>query len=326
MAGIVDVPGIEVYGKGRGRYPLPCGYVDHGGRLHRHVTLRELSGEEEDLMDDDEIPVTERISRVLTACTEAIGDITDKQTIGAAIADQVSQPALALTASDRIAMLIYLRRVSLGDNFKFERRCPRCGFLNKHCSLDLRKLEITVMPDDRVTKRRVQVVLPRSKRRAIVCVLSASREARLTDLNLNQKDLRTAAILARLESIEEDNAVAMLGRLVPDDTPTEESPTLVTPMPGPKPAPEPVSAAPNMMVNLDDAQVGLDVVRALSIGDRDFLRNVYKKLEADVDTKVEVKCGGKLCGIDFSFPLDLGQAFFSNPAEELSSVEELNWL
>ena len=68
MPGIVDVPGIEVYGKGRGRFPLPCGFVDSRGEPHRMVTMRELSGEEEDLMDDDEIPVTERTPTSASIC------------------------------------------------------------------------------------------------------------------------------------------------------------------------------------------------------------------------------------------------------------------
>ena len=334
MAGIVDVPGVEVFGKGRGRFPLPCGFVDAAGGMHRMVTLRELSGTEEDLMDDDEIPVTERTSRVLTACTEQIGTVTDPKVIANAIADTLDGGGAALTSSDRIAMLIYLRRVSVGDNYKFERRCPRCGFVNSNKSLDLRKLEITRVRDEMVGKRRAEVTLPRSGRRAIVCVLSAKREAKLTDLSLNQKDLKTAAILARLEAIEEEETVAGGGLLVPASTPeisTEEpAPQLVTPAPGAPSAPvESVSAgvsASRMMVPLDDPRVGLEVVRALPLMDRNYLRQVYKKLEADVDTKVTVSCGGKLCGVDFTFPLDLGQAFFLNPVEELSSDAELNWL
>lgn len=337
MPGITDVPGVEVWGKGRGRFPLPCGYVDAAGATHRMVSLREIQGEEEDLMDDGELPVAERSSLILTACTEAIGDITDKQTIEAAIKDAVTPPAMPLTSSDRIAMLIYLRRVSLGNVYRFERRCPRCGFMNRNKQLDLRNLKIHRVPDDRVNKRRVEVTLPRSKRRAIVAVLSAKREARLTDLNLNQKDLRSAAILARLEAIEQEEAVSQLGRLVPEGAEADETqsssdaePQAVTPTPGTPPAgSEDVSgddAKKPAMIQLDDPTVGLEVVRSLPLMDRNFLRQVYGKLEADVDTKVEVECGGRLCGIVFSFPLDLGQSFFSSPAEELSSDEALNWL
>lgn len=346
MPGIVDVPGVEVYGKGRGRFPLPCGFVDAQGKAHRHVTLREVSGEEEDLMDDDEIPVTERMSRVLAACTESIGTVTDKLTIEQAIHDTLTAPnALALTSSDRIAMMIYLRRVSVGDAYRFERRCPRCGFMNSKKQLDLRTIKIEQVPADRVAKRRVEVTLPRSKRKAVVAVLCANRESRLTDLDLNQKDLKSAAILARLEAIEVEEAVSQLGRLVPDDTPeigTEGAgPQPVTPTPGAPPATVSTGSADAdmewkgeedtpetgpVMKKLGDMVEGLEIVRKLPLKDRNFLRRVYERMEIDVDTKVEVACGGKLCGVLFSFPLDMGQAFFLNPAEELSSDEELNWL
>ena len=350
MPGIVDVAGVEVFGKGRGRYPLPCGYVDGRGNAHRYVTLRELSGEEEDLMDDDEIPVTERMSRVLAACTEKIGSIENKEEITQAISDTLTQPgALPLTSSDRIAMMIYLRRVSVGDAYRFERRCPSCGFMNTKKQLDLRTIKIDQVPEDRVNKRRVEVTLPRSRRKAIVAVLSAKREAKLTDLDLNQKDLKSAAILARLEAIEVEEAIGQLGRLVPANTPevgadgtTGTTPTAVTPTPGAPPASEtPGSADGDMtwqgegekpksgpvMKRLDaDMREGLEIVRALPIMDRNYLRKVYERMEIEVDTKVEVKCDGKLCGVTFSFPLDLGQAFFLNPAEVLSSDEDLNWL
>jgi hypothetical protein len=327
VPGIVDVPGIEVWGRGRGEYTLPCGAVDEGGKVHKTVVLRELTGAEEDLMDDDDLSVTERTTRILSACCERIGEISDPATISGMIGDTLDR-GYPVTSSDRIAMLIFLRRCSLGDNYKFERRCPRCGFMNKNKVLDLRKIEMVEVPEDRVGKRRVEIMLPRTKRKAILRVLTASKESAITTLRPNQKDLRSAAILARLEQIEEPSAVDQLAR------------TLADPNAEPEPQPVPVGApvgeavggeaaakpAATQMLTLRNPRQGLDLVKALPQQDRNFLRQVYNKMEADVDTTVEVTCDSRLCGAPFSFPLDLGQSFFLSPETEHVSDEALNWL
>ena len=48
MAGITDVQGVEVFGKGRGSFRLPCGYVDPSGKAHRTIVMREVSGDDSD--------------------------------------------------------------------------------------------------------------------------------------------------------------------------------------------------------------------------------------------------------------------------------------
>jgi hypothetical protein len=212
MAGIVDVPGVEVFGKGRAQFEVPCGYVDPAGKVHKSVVLRELTGVEEDMMDDDSIPSNERMSDVLASCCEKIGDISDKALIRKIIGDQLDA-GLPFTSSDRVALMIYLRRTSVGDVYHFERRCPRCGHMNQNKHLDLRTLEIKQVPEDRVPKRRVKVTLPRSGQVAIIRVLTAKHETKLTSLRPDQKDLRSAAIAARLESLNEqslDNPAAAI--------------------------------------------------------------------------------------------------------------------
>jgi hypothetical protein len=192
---------VEVFGKGRGEYTLPCGYVDAEGKVHRKVILREMSGEEEDLMDDDEVSVSERHSRILAACCEKLGTVDDKKIIGSAISDTLER-GLPITSSDRIAMLLYLRRCSVGEVYKFSRRCPRCGYMNKGKILDLRTIEITYVDEERAAKRRVEVELPRSGKKVILRVLSAATEVPVVDLRPNQKDLRSVAILARIDTLD----------------------------------------------------------------------------------------------------------------------------
>ncbi|HET6456161.1 MAG TPA: hypothetical protein VFI02_17285, partial [Armatimonadota bacterium] len=109
-------------------------------------------------------------------------------------------------------------------------------------------------------------------------------------------DLKSLSILARVEAIEVDRQLEAEG-----------------------------GGVKTVMKQLDDPVVGLEIIKALPSEDRAYMRQVYDAMEADVDTSVEVGCDNRACGIDFSFVLDLGQAFFLNPVEEVTA-EALNWL
>lgn len=282
MPGITDVPGVEVFGKGRGEYELPCGFVDENGKVFKKAILREMTGAEEDMMDDDSIPRHVRTTNVLTECIDQLGNLTDKAKIRDVVADEVKL-GKGITSTDRIALMVFLRRTSLGDIYKFERRCP-CPrqHLCKNRSLDLRTIDIKPVPEDRVGKRRVEVTLPRSSKKVILRVMTAKSEAPLVALRPTSKDLRSVAITARVESID--------GQV------------------------------------LDDPRVAIDMVKALTQADREYIRSVYDKMEADVDTSVEVQCDHPMCAAEFSFPLELGQSFFSNGEEDGATEKELRWL
>lgn len=282
MPGITDVPGVEVWGQGRGEFELPCGWVDETGKVHRKVILREMTGAEEDMMDDDSVPRTSRTTNVLTACIDELDGVKDKDKIREIISDE-GKIGKGVTSTDRIALMVFLRRVSLGDNYKFERRCP-CPrqHVCKNRSLDLRTLKITPVPDDRVGKRRVEVTLPRSKKKAVLRVMTAKSEGPLMSLRPTSKDLRSAAITARVEQLDG--------------------------------------------ILLANPKVAIEMVKMLPVEDREYIRSIYDKMEADVDTSVEVQCDHPLCAAEFNFPLDLGQGFFSKGEEGGVTEKELRWL
>lgn len=275
-----DIPGVEYFGKGRGNYTLPCGYVDPQGNVHNEIYLREMTGAEDDILDDNDLVVTERVTKVLTACTEKLGTITDKKVIEAAIADSLPDGGgLPITAQDRIAAFLFLRRVTLGDVYNFERRCPRCNEISKNKKLDLRTIKITPVKEPR--KRRVQVKLPRTGKMAVLRVLAASGEARVALLKPTQKDLKSCAIMARLESIDDRRVTG--------------------------------------------AAEDVEFIKNLPQVDRSYLIQVYQLMEGNVDTDVQVTCKNALCGIEFEFPLDLGQLFFSSQVKK-PTPEDLTWL
>lgn len=199
MPGISDIPGLELHGKGVVDYALPVGYIDPEGKVHRHVTLKEMTGREDDMMGNADLPIGERCSNVLTACIERLGDITDKETIRKAVCDDLDT-GLPLTEQDRIAAMIFLRRTSLGDLYKFERDCPRCGKKAENRAVDLRTLKIDQAenPD----RRRVKIDLPRSGKTAVVKVLTAKGALEIGKLRPDQEDLKSLAILVRVESLD----------------------------------------------------------------------------------------------------------------------------
>lgn len=199
MPALQGIPGVEVFGKGKGEFVLPVGYVDDQGKTHNRIVLREMLGVEDDIMGDDEMPFGDRATAVLTNCCERLGDVDDPEIIKAAIGDEL-KTGLPLTEQDRKAALIYLRRVTLGDAYRFNRTCPRCGTLAKGRRTDLRTLKITPVED--ATKRHVTVKLPRTGKEAVLSMLTAKRAAEIAAMRPKSSEVKTMAILGRVDSLD----------------------------------------------------------------------------------------------------------------------------
>ena len=199
MPGVTDIPGIEVHGRGQQDFTLPVGYIDGAGKLQDQIILREMTGAEDDMMGNDDLPIGERVSNVLCACTQKLGDVDDKDIIKRAISDSL-EIGLPLTEQDRIAAMIYLRRVSIGDLYKFERRCPRCNQMAENRATDLRELKIDKSPHPE--RRRVKLTLPSSKKECVIKVLTAKGSISVARLRPTQKDLKSLALIARVESLD----------------------------------------------------------------------------------------------------------------------------
>lgn len=200
MPSLQDIPGVEIYGKGQKDFELPVGYVDGAGKPHRHIVMREMTGVEDDMLGTDDLPIGERVSNVLSACILKLGDVSDKEVIRQAVSDDLKM-GLPLTEQDRIAAMIYLRRTSLGDIYRFSRNCPRCGEAAKNRELDLRTLKITTVQDP--AKRRVKLTLPSSGKTAVVKVLTAKGSIEIGRLRPVMKDIKSLALLVRLEMLDD---------------------------------------------------------------------------------------------------------------------------
>jgi len=199
VPGIADIPGVQIHGKGQMDFVLPVGYVDAENKVHNSIVLREMTGVEDDMMGNADLPIGERVSNVLSACIVKLGDVEDPETIKKAVCDEL-ESGLPLTEQDRIAAMIYLRRVTVGDLYKFERSCPRCGTEAKNRAVDLRTLKIE--QSEHPERRRVKVELPRSKKVAIIRVLTAKGAIEIGRLRPTQDDLKSLAIVARIETLD----------------------------------------------------------------------------------------------------------------------------
>ena len=198
---------VPIFGHSSQDFRLPCGYVDADDKLHDHVTMRQMTGYEEDMMANTNLVVTERVSNVLTACCDRLGEITDKKIIRTAIEGTVKEPALALTAADRVAMLLFLRIVSVGDEYRFDSHCPHCEAANKGKALDLMDLDIKYVENPR--KRYADVTLPKSGVEVTLRILTGKEETMTSKMRPDHKDARTYAMLARI--------VAFNGQKLRDD-------------------------------------------------------------------------------------------------------------
>lgn len=199
MPGLTDIPGLKIHGKGTRDFVLPVGYVDEAGKCHDVVIMREMTGVEDDMLGNDDLPVGERVTAVLSSCIEKLGDVSDKETIRKAVSDEL-ETGFPLTEQDRVAAMVFLRRATIGDVYKFERRCPRCGEMARNRQTDLRELKIDKC--EHPERRRVSVKLPRSGQEAVLKVLSAKGAVKIGRLRPTQKDLKSLALCARLVSLD----------------------------------------------------------------------------------------------------------------------------
>lgn len=198
-ASIHDDVRVPIFGHSAQDFRLPCGYVDEQGVLHSTVTMKQMTGYEEDMMANTKLVVTERITNILASCCTQLGTITDPKVIRAAIADTVSPPCLPLTAADRLAMLLFLRIVSIGEEYRFDSVCPHCEADNKGKALDLPELEIKYVEDP--FKRLADVVLPKSKVTVTLKIMTGKGEGEVAKLRPDSKNARAYAMLARVVAL-----------------------------------------------------------------------------------------------------------------------------
>jgi rubrerythrin len=188
--------------KGRGHYldpaggtmagRLPGGYLDAQGALHREFVVREMTGAEEDLLAGKGSKMA-LINQVITNCLVSVGTVQDKAEIARAVQ--------SMPTADRIAVLLTLRRVSLGDSYTLRLKCP-----NEDCreednyTIDLGTLEVHDMASPTERQYRTTFTTGRS---CLWHVMTGADEEWMaaTSKRRNERDAVTLSFLARIDEI-----------------------------------------------------------------------------------------------------------------------------
>lgn len=184
-------PNIEESKSSLDSFELPCGYLDKEGNLYKDVVVREMTGEEEEILAAKNMPATKKINKILGRCVESIGPIKGKN---------VDDAVMDLPQGDRIYLLIAIRRASLGDDMPFKTVCPSCEN-EQMLTVDLSELESKPMDDPTVRVR--DVTLPKSGKKVTMSVLTGRGEEAISRASNRGKDMVTTAIYCRVESIDD---------------------------------------------------------------------------------------------------------------------------
>lgn len=101
----------------RAQIRLPGGlWLD--GACHREVSLRSLTGRDEELLNESAgASPAVQVTRLLASCVESVG----------AVNEITPELAARLTVGDREALLLHLRRLTLGTWLQCLARCVDCG-------------------------------------------------------------------------------------------------------------------------------------------------------------------------------------------------------
>jgi hypothetical protein len=249
---------------------LPCGFIDEGGNLHDTLTVGEMTGYEEDILAGKG-PIVPRLNQIIANCTKSFGAMDDKREIGRAVTQ--------MTASDRLAALIAIRRVSLGDFYDVKIECPSCREQSRF-SLNLAQIDILRMKDQMQRKREDALS---SGRKIRWHIMSAVDEEWLSKRTKKKEDVLTLAMLARVDAVEIDKDGD--GKFA--------------------------------FFEIDRDGKGfkqaLAVLKSLSIRERNDIRKLFDEHEGSVDTEVEFECPA--CQYEWKSDMDVGQAGFFFPSD-----------
>lgn len=168
---------------------LPTGYMDSAGDLHKDAWVREMTGEEEDILTARKVKVHQRMSQILEKCVTQIGPYKQDQL-------NWSNVIKSLTVSDRLFLMIKIRQVSLGNLFSFKVKCTDegCAKMSEQ-TVDLQEFKITGMKNP--LERVFEIDLPKSKQKAKLKIQTGADEARVANF-VNTQNPMTIITMSRL--------------------------------------------------------------------------------------------------------------------------------
>lgn len=102
-------------------YELPKGYVDQNGTLHKEVTLREITGADQEAMLNPQFRnnPAKMLTALLTRVIVKLGTL-DKSKIDSSVTAN-------LFKSDRDFLIMKLKEIDSGPDMEIDVECPECG-------------------------------------------------------------------------------------------------------------------------------------------------------------------------------------------------------
>lgn len=169
-----------------------------GGAHHRQAELRPVAGADEVLLAEARAASpARRVTRLLGRCLTRIGDAPVRE-----------ETVRALTVGDREALLLHLRRLTLGEAMPCVLACPDCG---EKLDLDLRVGDL-LLPPYAAPRASWETVVEGRYRVRFRLPAGGDQEAAADCLDRDGAEAAAALLLRRcVESVEEDG-----GRTVED--------------------------------------------------------------------------------------------------------------
>lgn len=178
-------------------YELPTGYVDEAGVVHKQVVVREITGEEEDMLMARKMPVHQKMQKLLEVCTLQIGDVKQGH-------PQWSKIVRELHVTDRFFLILKIRIVSLGKDFSYKAKCPECEEFSSYV-VNLDDIHIVGLKDPKVRTWRDK--LPSGKE-FLAKAQTGVEEEKLAKV-VESKDMASLLLLGRLIELDGKQPVTL---------------------------------------------------------------------------------------------------------------------
>lgn len=270
-----------------GLLTLGWGYVDADGVLHRDALFREMTGKEEDILSDRSGSFVAKTRQVFTNCLVRLGSIEDPRELARAVAN--------FTAVDRMQVLMHLRKISLGEQYRMAVQCSKCGFtMNKMVDLGQIPNKHPENPELRIRKDK----LPSGKE-VVWEVLTGGMEeitAKVREYEERSKDARNKRTNKDLEQARLSFAMWVRVHELDGVAFSRRFPTDSDGVP---------------VVNMEE----LEMLQNLSLRDRLWMRRRIEVVEAGPDLGFEFRCDSPACKQLQDSSIDIAQVEFFFPSE-----------
>lgn len=177
---------------------LPTGYLDEAGRLHREVHLRELTGEEEDILTSRNMPIHVRLGKILENCVVSIGEYDGNNPRWRSIIKD-------LVSTDRLFLILKLRILSLGPIYSAKMVCRKCEAVSAQ-SVDLNDFKISGLKDPMT--RVWSGTLP-SGMTYVAKSQTGWEDAKLAKFSDESKDMMSLSMLGRLVELNGNTKIEL---------------------------------------------------------------------------------------------------------------------